>query len=212
MWAISVLGNAKSNCHRKTHAVELGGAGRKYMHLTRGELRSERAGEVSRVRSSEDARRKAGGAKGRRVTKAMPELKPAAIGEKATESKRRCNCGSHLLRHCLRGRVDSRRCGGAGRRVEAVARRSEMQRNEHAQEVSVGARKQAVRLSLLDSTAVCGKPHVRWCGRADGRNPVGSTRSRAVTACEHRYDKLATATRNTRNTRNSNVDTPERWW
>ena len=33
-------------------------------------------------------------------------------------------------------------------------------------------------LSPLDSTAGCGKPHVRWCGRADGRNPVSPTRSR----------------------------------
>ncbi len=41
----------------------------------------------------------------------------------------------------------------------------------------MGAREQAVRLRLLDSTAVCRKPHVRWCGRADGRNPVSSTRS-----------------------------------
>ncbi len=30
---------------------------------------------------------------------------------------------------------------------------------------------------LLDSTAGCGKPHVRWCGRDNGRNPVISTRS-----------------------------------
>ena len=30
---------------------------------------------------------------------------------------------------------------------------------------------------LLDSTAVCGKPHVRWCGRGNGRNPVTPTRS-----------------------------------
>jgi hypothetical protein len=27
------------------------------------------------------------------------------------------------------------------------------------------------------STAVCGKPHVRWCGRGGGRNPITSTRS-----------------------------------
>jgi len=27
------------------------------------------------------------------------------------------------------------------------------------------------------STAGCGKPHVRWCGRGDGRNPVTPTRS-----------------------------------
>ena len=41
----------------------------------------------------------------------------------------------------------------------------------------MGTREQAVRLRLLDSTAVCGKPHVRWCGRADGRNLVSPTRS-----------------------------------
>jgi hypothetical protein len=28
-----------------------------------------------------------------------------------------------------------------------------------------------------DSTAVCGKPHVRWCGRGGGRNPATSTQS-----------------------------------
>ena len=30
----------------------------------------------------------------------------------------------------------------------------------------------------LSSTAGCGKPHVRWCGRVPGRNPRHSTRSR----------------------------------
>src|SRR5579885_1720744 len=29
----------------------------------------------------------------------------------------------------------------------------------------------------LTSTAGCGKPHVRWCGRVQGRNPLRSTRS-----------------------------------
>jgi hypothetical protein len=28
-----------------------------------------------------------------------------------------------------------------------------------------------------DSTAGCGKPHVLWCGRGNGRNPVTPTRS-----------------------------------
>ncbi len=56
MRAMSVLANAKSNCHRKTHEVELDGAGRKYMHLTRGDLAHESEREVSKVRSSEDAR------------------------------------------------------------------------------------------------------------------------------------------------------------
>src|ERR1700724_1689097 len=34
-------------------------------------------------------------------------------------------------------------------------------------------------LRRLGSTAGCGKPHVRWCGRVAGRNPRHSTRSRA---------------------------------
>jgi hypothetical protein len=33
-------------------------------------------------------------------------------------------------------------------------------------------------MRLLRLTAGCGKPHVRWCGRGDGRNPVTSTRSK----------------------------------
>ena len=39
MWAISVLGNAKSNRHRKTHGVESDGTTRKYMFLL-GEILS----------------------------------------------------------------------------------------------------------------------------------------------------------------------------
>ena len=54
MRAMSVLENAKSNRHRKTHLVEPDGAGRELMHLTRGGLRRESAGEVSRGRSSEE--------------------------------------------------------------------------------------------------------------------------------------------------------------
>ena len=46
MRAMSVLGNAKSNCHRKTHEVELDGAGRKYMLLP-GEISAMRVGEKS---------------------------------------------------------------------------------------------------------------------------------------------------------------------
>ena len=95
MRAISVLGNAKSNCHRKTHAVELDGAGRKYMHLTRGDLAHESVREVSTVRSSEEARRKVGGAKERRVTRAEPEPSPRQEARRRLKGKRRCNCGSH---------------------------------------------------------------------------------------------------------------------
>lgn len=66
MRAMSVLGNAKSNRHQKTHQVEPGGAGRKFMHLTRGGLRCESTGEVSRGRSSEEGRGNPVGTKGRR--------------------------------------------------------------------------------------------------------------------------------------------------
>ena len=32
-------------------------------------------------------------------------------------------------------------------------------------------------LTTAGSTAGCGKPHVRWCGRLTGRNPRGPIRS-----------------------------------
>ncbi len=68
--AMSVLENAKSNRHRKTHQVEPGGTGRKFMDLTRGDLRRESAGEVSSGRSSEEGDGNTAGAKGQRSRKA----------------------------------------------------------------------------------------------------------------------------------------------
>lgn len=56
MWAMSVRENAKSNCHRKTHRVESGGTGRKFMRLTRGDLDAEKRPGVSRGHSSEEGR------------------------------------------------------------------------------------------------------------------------------------------------------------
>lgn len=67
MRAMSVLANAKSNSHRKTHRVEPDGAGREFTHLTRGGLPGESQAGVSRGRSSEDVRGNAGRAKGRRA-------------------------------------------------------------------------------------------------------------------------------------------------
>jgi len=64
-WATSVLANAKSEPMEDT----FGRARRRGMKvevLTRGDLLRESAGEVSRGRSSEEARRKTGRAKGRR--------------------------------------------------------------------------------------------------------------------------------------------------
>jgi hypothetical protein len=46
VWAISVLGNAKSDRHRKTHGVESDGPARKYMFLL-GEILPARAGKKS---------------------------------------------------------------------------------------------------------------------------------------------------------------------
>ena len=79
MRAMSMLENAKSNCHQKTHRVEPDGAGRKFMHLTRGELPCESRGAVSRGRSSEDRRVTAAGAKGRRnsIARSTERLRPA---------------------------------------------------------------------------------------------------------------------------------------
>jgi len=51
---MSVLGNTKSNGYRKTHQVEFGGTGRKFWHLSWGDLQHESVGEVSRSRSSEE--------------------------------------------------------------------------------------------------------------------------------------------------------------
>lgn len=86
--AMSVLGNAKSNQHRKTRNVEPGGTGRKFMHLTRGDLRRESCGEVSRGRSSEEIRRKAEGAKGRRTTERATKTGLRKPGGKASETRR----------------------------------------------------------------------------------------------------------------------------
>lgn len=78
MRAMSMLENAKSNRHRKTHLVEPDGTGRKFMHLTRGDLPCESRGEVSRGRSSEDRRVTAAGAKGRRnrTARSTERLRP----------------------------------------------------------------------------------------------------------------------------------------
>ncbi len=80
---MSVLGNTKSKSHRKAHRVEPDDAGRKFMHLTRGDLPRESAGEVSRGRSSVESRRKAEGAKGQRTKReqSTDRLRPGRRGD-----------------------------------------------------------------------------------------------------------------------------------
>ena len=127
--AMSVLGNAKSDRHRKTHQVEPGGTGSNmFMHLTRGGLPRESGGEVSRGRSSEEACRKAGGAKGRRTEKGAPATGLGCAGRQASETRRarqlrRLPFGANAesaagLRRAKRERVPSPRCRaeGGGRR------------------------------------------------------------------------------------------------
>jgi hypothetical protein len=80
MRAMSVLGNAKSKSHRKTHRVEPDGTGRRFTPLTRGGFRGESAGGISRGRRSEDARGNSGGATGqsdraRRDRRTAPQAK-----------------------------------------------------------------------------------------------------------------------------------------
>ncbi len=69
VWAMSMLGNAKSKSQRKTHQVESGGTGRKFLHLTRGGLSRESGRGISRGHSSEDRPGNGEGAKGRRTTR-----------------------------------------------------------------------------------------------------------------------------------------------
>ena len=80
MRATSVLGNAKSNCHRKTHRVEPDGPDGECTHLTRGGLPGESEAGVSKGRSSEEARVTAGGAKGRREGETRIARSPRGIG------------------------------------------------------------------------------------------------------------------------------------
>jgi len=109
MRAISVLGNAKSNRHRKTHQVEPDGTEtHMFMHLTRGDLPCESEGEVSRGRSSEESRGNTEGAKGRRTQEA----------KSATERSR-----SHPKRP--RAERNSASCvGESPRRMDAVGKQS----------------------------------------------------------------------------------------
>jgi hypothetical protein len=77
VWAMSVLGNAKSRSHRKTYEVEPDGAARKFTHLTRGDLLRESGRGVSRGRSSKENRRKPEGAKGQRTKRQANRQTPA---------------------------------------------------------------------------------------------------------------------------------------
>jgi hypothetical protein len=65
------------------------------MHLTWGGPAFERGRGVSRGRSSEDSRRKAEGAKGRRTPRVRSTNRLGAGGKQNPETDGRGNCGSH---------------------------------------------------------------------------------------------------------------------
>lgn len=78
-WATSMLGNAKSDLHPDARS-RAGRRGMKVDVLTRGDLRGESRGEVSRGRSSDESRRKAEGAKDRRKqSKALQSIERRGI-------------------------------------------------------------------------------------------------------------------------------------
>jgi len=124
MRAMSVLGNAKSNRHRKTHRVEPDSAGRKFTHLTRGGLPRESAAGVSRGHSSEETRVTAGGAKGRRDrARRDRRTAPPVRARRAPKQAGRDNCGRPPAGRERNGRVDSRPGRERGVRVRLRARR-----------------------------------------------------------------------------------------
>lgn len=96
-----------------------------FMHLTRGDLLSESEGEVSRGRSSEDARRKTGGAKGRRTTERATKTELHDDGEEMSETRRerQLSAATHLGE---RGRGDWR----VARPVEADNKLSNARKEE----------------------------------------------------------------------------------
>jgi len=127
---------------------------RKEQTLTRGDPPAERPGEVSRGHSSEDARRKPGRAKGRRTSGSQARFWPER--ERTDEAAEHDNFGrdSGLTKQ------------GPNDEVAQPGRVSGMNW------LRTGDGSTPER-----STAGCGKPHVRWCGRVPGRNPRRPTRS-----------------------------------
>ena len=131
---------------------------RRVLILTRGDLRRESAGEVSKDRSSVDAVRKHSGAKGRRTDRLEPrssrlflqtrQLRPLPPSTTQRSSGAAASAPERTFRGILLCELPECKTEG--------------------------------------STAVCGKPHVRWCGRVHRRNPMHPTRSHRAsfsTAC-----------------------------
>ena len=106
--AMSVLGNAKSNRHRKTYPVEPGGTGREYMFLL---------GEAWRVRAGQES------------AEAVVVMTPAQRRAERRAEESRENHGLHLPWWASRWAKRSRRCncgsyrGGGPSRAGGFLRR-----------------------------------------------------------------------------------------
>ena len=158
-WAVrpAVGGECASEHEARESLTAVGRAQRrewKEQTLTRGDPLAERPREVSRGRSSAEARRKPGRAKGRRTRGSQAKFWPSH--ERTDEAVGRDNCGRD---------PGPAKCG-PNEEVAQPARVSGMDRPRTG-EGSTSER----------PTAGCGKPHVRWCGRVPGRNPRHPTRS-----------------------------------
>ena len=163
--AMSVLGNTKSDRHRKARGVESGGAARESMHLTRGDLPVERRAEVSRGRSSEEGRE-------------------SGWSEGPKAQRDRLAAGLRVARPAP-GRPSTRWPRKRSRRWMPVVEPTGGDREARAEGCSESATGSPDRMSWTRCGEVhlrqppdARKPHVRWCGRGDGRNPVTPTRSK----------------------------------
>jgi hypothetical protein len=118
---MSVLGNAKSNRHRKPHEVASGAAGRKSWHLTWGDLCRESSRGVSRGRSSEEAGElpRSEGPKDHETTPFYPFPRAGAQG---SETQRTLQLRQPLGRGSSGEPVESGRKRGCGDQVRARAK------------------------------------------------------------------------------------------
>ncbi len=90
--AISVLGSAKSNSHRKTRRVEPDGTGRKFTRLTRGDPERESVQGVSRSHSSVEggeSRRSEGLKNQRRLSADSPPERRRVVPRNSPEQQLR---------------------------------------------------------------------------------------------------------------------------
>jgi hypothetical protein len=122
--AISVRDNAKSKSHRKTHQVEPDGTESKmFMHLTRGDLRREIGGGVSRGRSSEESRGNTEGTKGRRTKRGPTANHPA--GSRREDKRKNLGVATAATTRAGGKRVEGgilQSLSAHGCRVEAAAK------------------------------------------------------------------------------------------